>query len=323
MSFDGIRGYVQFATGIGDATRARAAEVAQGLVSALSRTSPSEMAGQVSTLAEELLNVAKSNRESLIHLIRGEVGDLIESSSSLAKVADLDAVRSALTQLGTDLDGLRQQVGLQSPAALVSSGAAAVVTAASSVRPGGSRPASKSVAPVDGPARVKRVPSRPRGSAAAARNEAPVVAAAPEAPQAPVVRTVTPESTPAVPSPAKVRKLTAKKAAAPAPAKVAAPAKEAAPVKKAAAKKAATVAKAAPAKAAPAKVAAPAKKAAVKKAATVAKAAPAKAAPAKVAAPAKKTAAKKAAAPVPVVQAPDVAPVEAPASAAADAVAGE
>ena len=26
MSFDGIRGYVQFATGIGDATRARAAE---------------------------------------------------------------------------------------------------------------------------------------------------------------------------------------------------------------------------------------------------------------------------------------------------------
>lgn len=30
MSFDGIRGYVQFASGIGDATRARAAEVAQG-----------------------------------------------------------------------------------------------------------------------------------------------------------------------------------------------------------------------------------------------------------------------------------------------------
>ena len=32
MSFDGIRGYVQFATGIGDATRARAAEVALSLI---------------------------------------------------------------------------------------------------------------------------------------------------------------------------------------------------------------------------------------------------------------------------------------------------
>lgn len=144
MSFDGIRGYVQFASGIGDATRARAAEAAQGLVSVLSRTSPSEMAGQVSTLAEELLSAAKTNRENLIKLIRGEVSDIIESSSSLAKVADLDAVRSTLSQLGNDLDGLRQQVGLQSPAALVSSGAAAVVSAASNVRPGGSRKSSAS-----------------------------------------------------------------------------------------------------------------------------------------------------------------------------------
>ena len=136
MSFDGIRGYVQFASGIGDATRARAAEVAQGLVSMLSRTSPTEMAGQVSALADELLNAAKSNREGLVKLIRGEVSDLIDSSSSLAKAADVEAVRSMLSQLGTDLDGLRQQVGLQSPAALVSSGAAAVVSVASSVRPG-------------------------------------------------------------------------------------------------------------------------------------------------------------------------------------------
>ena len=30
MSFDGIRGYVQFATGIGDATRARAGDVSAG-----------------------------------------------------------------------------------------------------------------------------------------------------------------------------------------------------------------------------------------------------------------------------------------------------
>ena len=54
------------------------------------------MAGQVSTLAEELLSAAKSNRESLIHLIRGEVSELIESSSSLAKVADLDSMQMCI-----------------------------------------------------------------------------------------------------------------------------------------------------------------------------------------------------------------------------------
>ncbi|HOA58399.1 MAG TPA: hypothetical protein PKI09_10475, partial [Dermatophilaceae bacterium] len=257
MSFDGIRGYVQFATGIGDATRARAAEVAQGLVTVLSRTSPSEMAGQVSTLAEELLSAAKSNRESLIHLIRGEVSELIESSSSLAKVADLDSMRAALTQLGSDLDGLRQQVGVQSPAALVSSGAAAVVTAASSVRPGGSRPAPKPAARSDVPAKVKRVPSRPRGSAASTANDAPVVAPQASAVEGPVVRKVSPVSAAEAPSAPEVRKLTAKKAA---PAKKVAPEKVAA--KKAASAKKAVVKKAAPAKVAQAPVAeaAPVKK---------------------------------------------------------------
>ena len=235
MSFDGIRGSVQFASGIGDATRARAAEVAQGLVSMLSRTSPTEMAGQVSALADELLNAAKSNREGLVKLIRGEVSDLIDSSSSLAKAADVEAVRSMLSQLGTDLDGLRQQVGLQSPAALVSSGAAAVVSAASSVRPGGSRSASK---PAAGPAKVKRVPSRPRGTAvaAAAAETKPAAGSAQDA-AAPTVRKVAAETPSAPPAGAGVRRLSAKPEEAPASTKPAASGgKKAAPAKKAAAK---------------------------------------------------------------------------------------
>ncbi len=231
MSFDGIRGYVQFASGIGDATRARAAEVAQGLVSMLSRTSPNDMAGQVSALADELLNAAKSNREGLVKLIRGEVSDLIDSSSSLAKAADLDAVRSMLSQLGTDLDGLRHQVGLQSPTALVSSGAAAVVSAASSVRPGGSRSASK---PAASPAKVKRVPSRPRGSAvAAAASESKPEAASAGPAATPAVRKVASEPKPQAAPASPVRKLTATSAPATAPAKKTTPA-QAAPAKKAA-----------------------------------------------------------------------------------------
>ena len=38
MSFDGIRGYVQLASGLGEATRARATEVAQSLLMAGEKT---------------------------------------------------------------------------------------------------------------------------------------------------------------------------------------------------------------------------------------------------------------------------------------------
>ena len=79
MSFDGMRGYLQLVTGLGDATRAKATEVAQGLLAMATRPNPAEMAQQVTHLAEEVLAAAQSNRDALVSMIRKEVEDLVES----------------------------------------------------------------------------------------------------------------------------------------------------------------------------------------------------------------------------------------------------
>jgi len=74
MSFEMVRGYVQLASGLGELTRARATEAAQGLLS-LSGVVPAtgKMAVQVGALAEELLAAAMTNHESLTVLVRSEV----------------------------------------------------------------------------------------------------------------------------------------------------------------------------------------------------------------------------------------------------------
>ncbi|MFZ1287304.1 MAG: hypothetical protein WAR57_09755, partial [Candidatus Phosphoribacter sp.] len=271
MSFDSIRGYVQIASGIGEATRARAVDIASELVSVMSRANPTEMASYVTALADEAIGSAKANREMLIDLIRSEVSDLIDSSATVAKVTDLDGVKAALRQLADDLEGVRSQIGSESPARLVTNSAAAVATAASSVR-GKAKAAPRAAASdsrmTESRPKVKRVPSRPRGSA--------LTAPATSSEATPTVKRVTGSAPETAPQPATVRKLTvpsAKKAspppkqAAPAPAaKKAAPAaKEAVPAAK----------KVAPAPAA--KKAAPAP-AAKKAAPAVKKAAPAPAA---------------------------------------------
>ena len=103
MSFDGMRGYLQLVTGLGDATRAKATEVAQGLLAMATRPNPAEMAQQVTHLAEEVLAAAQSNRDALVSMIRKEVEDLVESSTSLAKRSDLDAVKAMVMSLSSEL----------------------------------------------------------------------------------------------------------------------------------------------------------------------------------------------------------------------------
>jgi polyhydroxyalkanoate synthesis regulator phasin len=283
MTVDAFRGYVQIATGISEATRAKAVEVASELLELAGRGNPSEMAGQVSTVADEVLKSAKANREMLVELIRTEVRDLLESAPDIVHVgSDLDALRAAVHQVTAELESLRTQLrsdlGLRAAA---DNGIAVVAGLPKRLRHPRAKQAKKSALRAD----------RGTESGAAARDvvsdaEATGVKAAGQAPR--VVRKV------AVPGKA-VKTAAAKPVARRVGAAKVAPAKKAAPVK------AATVRKAAPAKAAPAK--APAKAAPAKvpaKAATVRKAAPAKEAPAKAApakaAPAKAAAAKAAAA---------------------------
>ena len=92
MSFDGMRGYLQLVTGLGEATRAKATEVAQGLLSMATRPNPTELAAQVASLAEDVMSAAESNRAALVRMIRREVEDFVESSTTLVKRSDLDSL---------------------------------------------------------------------------------------------------------------------------------------------------------------------------------------------------------------------------------------
>jgi len=258
MSFDSIRGYIQVASGITDATRARAMEVAQGLISMASKGAPADLAATVSAIADDVLGQARSNREMLLRLIRQEVDDLIESSSALVRTTDLDALRDAISQIASDIDGLRQQVGRETPARLISSGAAAMATVAGQGRKKtapAEQPISAGPTPSSGSAaKPKRVPPRRRGAALAESRTAEPATAPPakKAAATPTVKKAAPARKVAA-APAGKSVPAAKKAAgAPTPA-----VKKVAPAKKAAetpvVKKAAT---------APARKASPAKKAA-------------------------------------------------------------
>src|SRR5665647_275361 len=109
MSFESFRGYVQLASGLGELTRARAMEAAQGLISIPGvSVATGKFAVQVGALAEELLAAATTNREHLTALVRGEVDaavtrlglvpaeKLVEAQAEAARLrAEVAALRSA------------------------------------------------------------------------------------------------------------------------------------------------------------------------------------------------------------------------------------
>ncbi len=255
MAFESVRSYVQLASGLGEMTKARAMDAAQGLLALPGADEVSRRAVQVSTLADQLLEAARANRASLVSLVQAEVETALKRAE-VARVADLDAARRALGLLGKEVAELRT--------ALATSGAAAVSSAARV--PGRAIPRSAAVSTAvrgDGHPGLLDPSSSPSSS--------PSSAAAPSAPAPAARRRPTARRTPA--------KRPVSRAATTATAQRA----SATPKKAGATQK--TAAKAAPAKKTTANTTA-VKKAAVKK--TAAKAAPAK----KTAV--KKTAAKKA-----------------------------
>lgn len=109
MLLDAIKGYVQLVSGLSDATSEKAKEVAQGMLSAAGIASPNEVASQVSGMAEEVLSTARAQRESLVGLVRAEVTTVVDSSG-LARNADLDAIKTRLTQLAADVERVLDQM---------------------------------------------------------------------------------------------------------------------------------------------------------------------------------------------------------------------
>jgi len=107
MSFESFRGYVQLASGLGELTRARAMEAAQGLISMPGvSVATGKFAVQVGALAEELLAAATTNREHLTALVRGEV-DAAVTRLGLVPAEKLEEAQAEAARLRAEVAALR------------------------------------------------------------------------------------------------------------------------------------------------------------------------------------------------------------------------
>jgi polyhydroxyalkanoate synthesis regulator phasin len=225
VAFESVRSYVQLASGLGEMTKAKAMDAAQGLLALPGADEVTRRAVQASTLADQLLEAARANRANLLSLIQGEVESALKKAD-VARVADVDAARAALTTVTKEISDLR--------AMLVATGVSAVAGASRSAR-GRSTGSSGAVTT------AHRVPA-PAAAAAPAPTAATTKPAAKRATTkkatatkaAPAKRATAKKATATKAAPAK--RATAKKATA----RKAAPAEKTTPAKKTTAKKAST-----------------------------------------------------------------------------------
>jgi hypothetical protein len=135
MVFEVVRGYVQLASGLGELTRARATEVAQGLLSlpAAGVATGGQVAVQVGALAEELLAAALTNRQNLAVLVRGEV-DAAVTRLGLVPAEKLEESQAEAARLRAEVARLRSSskaaAGTSGPKGTAPKGTAATKTAA-------------------------------------------------------------------------------------------------------------------------------------------------------------------------------------------------
>jgi hypothetical protein len=123
VAFESVRSYVQLASGLGEMTKARAMDAAQGLLALPGADEVTRRAVQASTLADQLLEAARANRANLLSLIQSEVESALKRAD-VARVADVDAARAALTSVTKEIAELRSL--------LVATGASAVAGASRS-----------------------------------------------------------------------------------------------------------------------------------------------------------------------------------------------
>ena len=91
---DGLRGYLQLASGLTEVTRERAMATARALVNQGSSTVesalPEQLRGQVSGVADELIATSRANRDLLLMVVRGEVERSV-ARLGLVSAVDMDA----------------------------------------------------------------------------------------------------------------------------------------------------------------------------------------------------------------------------------------
>lgn len=121
---EALRGYVQLATGLTEVTVSKAREAAAALLSQgldLTGAVPvpgkdqatqaaTAAAGQVSKLADELVETSEQNRELLVGLVRTEV-DRAAGRMGFVREEELAAVRRHVSRLESSLAEVRAQMG--------------------------------------------------------------------------------------------------------------------------------------------------------------------------------------------------------------------
>ena len=154
MAFESVRSYVQLASGLGEMTMAKAMEAAQGLLALPGVDEVSRRAVQASTLADQLLEAARSNRANLVALVQAEVETALRRAD-VASLGDVDAARAALAGVTKELADLRDLV--------VATGVSAVSGAARGSAPRPSGAVSTSARPAAAPyaAAPAAVPTEP------------------------------------------------------------------------------------------------------------------------------------------------------------------
>ena len=173
MVLEGLRGYLQIASGLTDVTRQRATGVAQSLLSqgaglgaGLPGGLPSvgDLREQVAGVAEDLLATSKANREMLLGLVRGEVERQV-TKLGLVSASELEAATKRAQRLEVRVHDLERRMAGQPEAAVAppASGAPAQPTTVSATRATGTEVPAKKVPAKKVPAKkvpAKKVPAK-------------------------------------------------------------------------------------------------------------------------------------------------------------------
>jgi len=110
-----LRNYVEMATGLTEATAAKAMEVAGSLVAqgmSLGAKQPADVASSVAQAADDLMAQSKTNRDLLIGLIRSEVDKAI-GRLSFVREDELAALRARVEKIeAVQLAGVIRDSGM-------------------------------------------------------------------------------------------------------------------------------------------------------------------------------------------------------------------
>lgn len=127
---DAMKSYVQMATGILEATAAKAREAASDAVSSSLESgtkAPEQLASQMALIAEDLMEQSKTNRELVVGLVRTEVERAV-GRVGFVREEELAAVRAHVDRLEGQLRETMDKVSAVPVAA--AEGAAATVDSA-------------------------------------------------------------------------------------------------------------------------------------------------------------------------------------------------